>query len=78
MRRDLLGASALRQVLHGALLTHCLQVDAEIEVRIDKRWQVATITRIVYDGELARHIKVRSLHSIPSLLYGRRHYCYDW
>ena len=59
-RRDLLGASAMRQVQHGALLGHCLQVGAEVEVLLEKGklWQVATITRIMYDGDLPRHIKV--------------------
>lgn len=54
----MLGASATRHVLHGGLLAHCLQVDAEVEVCLKWRWQFATITRIVYDGDLARHIKV--------------------
>jgi hypothetical protein len=57
-RREMLGASATRHVLQGGLLVHCLQVDAEIEVCLNRRWQFATITRIVYDGDLARHIKV--------------------
>lgn len=55
----------MRQVLHGGLLAMCLQVDAEVEVYLDRRWQIATITRIVYDGDLARHVKVRLTPLLP-------------
>jgi hypothetical protein len=68
-RRELLGASAMRQVLHGGLLGLCLQVDAEIEVCLDRRWQIATVARVVYDGDLARHVKVSSLGRRRNLRY---------
>ena len=74
-RRDLLGAAAVRQVSHAAALTAVampgsssisssgghshLVVDGEIEVFLQRRWQVATINRVMCDGDLARHVKVR-------------------
>ena len=69
-RRDLLGAAAVRQVSHAAALTavampassgghNHLVVDGEIEVFLQRRWQVATINRVMCDGDLARHVKVR-------------------
>jgi hypothetical protein len=58
-KREMLGASAARHVVQGAQLVHYLRVDAEIEVCLNRCWQCATITRVVYDGDLARHIKVQ-------------------
>lgn len=58
-RRDLLGACAARQVQYASALAQCLQVGQEIEVLIDKRWQVGTICRLVCDGDHIRHVKVR-------------------
>lgn len=58
-RRDLLGGSAARHVAHGTTLAQCLQPGAEVEVCISRVWQVATVCRVIYDGEHIRHVKVR-------------------
>lgn len=81
-RRDLLGAAAVRQVSHAAALTTVamasssgngghshLVVDGEIEVFLQRRWQVATINRVLCDGDLARHVKVRHTLAVVSVRY---------
>lgn len=58
LRRDMLGGSSARQVATGVSLAQCLVPEVEVEVCIGKRWQVATVCRVVYDGEHIRHVKV--------------------
>jgi len=58
LRRDLVGGSSARHVSHGAALAQCLVPEAEVEVCINKMWQVATVVRVMYDGEHIRHVKV--------------------
>lgn len=60
-RRDLLGACASRHVLNGGALAQCLQVGQEVEVLIDKMWQIGTVCRVVCDGDHIRHVKVSQL-----------------
>lgn len=66
-RRDMLGACASRQVHNGPALALCLQVGHEVEVLIDKMWQIGTICRLVCDGDHIRHVKV-SFSSSTSLV----------
>ena len=58
LRRDQVGGSSARHVAHGAALAQCLVPEAEVEVCVNKVWQVATVVRVMYDGEHIRHVKV--------------------
>ena len=58
-RRELVGACSARQLAHGTALLHSqLLPDTEIEVCLNKVWQVATICRVLGDGDHIRHVKV--------------------
>mmetsp|Transcript_26241 Transcript_26241/g.43740 ORF Transcript_26241/g.43740 Transcript_26241/m.43740 type:complete len:1152 (-) Transcript_26241:1806-5261(-) len=65
-KHDLLGACAMQQVPHGALLPESVQAGEEVEVLVGKHWRVGLVRRLLTDGGLIRHVKVELLDELDA------------